>query len=624
MPTTRTERKTLKRSVKAQPLASSTALASGLGSGSLEGIEPAGRQTMRRGRPSAGLGSFGVLLAALASALVAMVVMLIGPFEHTASVVFSVEVPPGESEALSAYRSELLECAWRLLSPGGPDRGPAWEVAADGRGNTLRLNIVAEDPARGEEALRGVTEAYLARLGAAAEAALPGRSEAQRLLEQRLAQLRSALSRTVRHERDTRAALPAESPLHRRQAVRERLARKRRDFAAQRGRLDIAIRRLEELKASPIARHLPPDPLLRERAMLADVELQQALGELQVRLSAVRAHLLDVWQETAPVLEELIAAAGDVEQLGLMKGGAASARPSACGEAALERAAEAAGDYHRLLTTFAQAWTKEFIGLREAGVAPVGHGPTRVLDLAERLPRTLGDLLFTSSAKLTAIREQVRQVSERSDDQARHHVLIANLTRGFHALQSAHHRFEFAASMVRPANNFRLAAALKSADGLRRRTLRREQAIDLQLQREAREAAVQARQDEMAEVEQQIAELRAAGQAHVDAILGIQDRIDEVTSAADRYTSAKATAAALAQRIDELAAEIARTEQQLAELAASHQIPVRPQAVRVVSRQVERTPANLYRRMAYGWAAGATTFLGLMLVQRFAPRRRSV
>jgi len=610
--------------VEAQPLASSTALASGLGSGSLEGIEPAGRQTLRRGRPSAGPGSFGVLLAALASALVAMVVMLIGPFDHTASVVFSVEVPPGELEALSAYRRELLECAWRLLSPGGPDRGPAWEVAADGQGNTLRLNIVAEDPARGEEALRGVTEAYLARLAAAAEAALAGRSEAQRLLEQRLAQLRSALSRTVRHERDTRAALPAESPLHRRQAARERLARKRRDFAAQRGRLDIAIRRLEELKASPIARHLPPDPLLRERAMLADLELQQALGELQVRLSAVRAHLLDVWQQTAPVLEELMAAAGDMEQLGLMKGGAASARPSACGEAALERAAEAAGDYHRLLTTFAQAWTKEFIGLREAGVAPVGHGPTRVLDLAERLPRTLGDLLFTSSAKLTAIREQVRQVSEQSDDQARHHVLIANLTRGFHALQSAHHRFEFAASMVRPANNFRLAAALKSADGLRRRTLRREQAIDLQLQREAREAAVQARQDEMAEVEQQIAELRAAGQAHVDAILGIQDRIDEVTSAADRYTSAKATAAALAQRIDELAAEIARTEQQLAELAASHQIPVRPQAVRVVSRQVERTPANLYRRMAYGWAAGATTFLGLMLVQRFAPRRRSV
>lgn len=571
----------------------------------------------RRGKDSGGgTGNLALLLTALASTLVAMGVILSGPFEHAASLTFAVHVPPGDSEALRRYRNELMDCAWTFLAHRGPGEPLAWQVAADVPAGTVRVDLKVGDPAQGEDTLHDLAEAYLDHLGDVADDALAARGQGERIVEQRLARLRAALSRTMRRERDTRAALPAENPLDRRETARQALAVRRRAFAAGRRELHIATRRLEELRATALPEHPPVDPLARESALWADVELRQDLGELCVRLTAVRTYLLDVWQEASPALDELIAAAGDVEQLGLTKAGDVSATPQ---RAALERAAEAACDYHRLLTDFARTWTKEFVGVQQARVDPA---VARMLDVEERLSSTLGDFLFASSAQLTVIRDQVRAVGEQSDGQARHHVLIANLTRAFHALQTAHHRFEFAASMVRRSNNFRLAAAVKSAEGLRRRALRQERVIDLRLEQAAREAAAQAREEEIAALERGIAELRAAGQARVDGILDLQDRIDGVTPAADRFTGHTATAAVLGRRVTELAGEIARTEEQLAGLAAARQTPVDPQAVRVTASHVDPTPTNLPRRMAFGWAAGVTTFLALILVQRLLPRRR--
>ncbi|MHC4064717.1 MAG: coiled-coil domain-containing protein [Planctomycetota bacterium] len=540
--------------------------------------------------------------------------MLIGPFEYAATLVLAVDVAPGNLEALQPYRSELLECAWTRLTPVGSRQRADWQVAADAQAGTLSVEILVDDPAQGAETLVTLAATYLSRLRASAEAALAEGSDGERILRERLDRLRSTLSRATRQERDLRAALPTHNPILRRNATREELAQRRRDLSAQQHQLVIALRGLDDMKTGRPAQHPSIDQKARERAVRADVELQQDLEALRVRLTAVRTHLLDVWQQAAPILDELIAAGGDLQQLGAVE--VAGTGPQ---RADLERAVEAGGDYHRPLTTFAETWTKEFVALQQAKVDPAA---ARVLEVAERLPRTLGDFLYAASATLTDIRDRVRSVNEEPDGQARHHVLIARLTRAFHALQNAHHRFEFAASMVRATNNFRLAAALESADGLRRRTLRRMQLLELQLTEEARREAARARENAIADLEAEILEFRSAGQASVDAVLGLQDRIEGVTPVADQYTSSTATADTLAKRIGDLSTEIDRTERQLTDLVAARRAPVDPEAVSPAKPEVNPTPVNLSRRVAYGWAAGVSSFLILLLIQRFVPRRR--
>ena len=351
--------------------------------------------------------------------------------------------------------------------------------------------------------------------------------------------------------------------------------------------------------------------------MLGNVEFQQDRAELRVQLAAVRAELLEVWQDASPRLDDLIAAAGTLEQLGQNPHAS-----TATGDhrATLERATEAAADYRRRLGDLVRSWTKEFVTLQQDQPDPAA---ARVLDTHQRVTDLLGDFLFEASTTLTAVRDQVHSLNELSNDQARHHVLVADLTRAFHTLQAAHHQFEFAACQVRTGGNFRLAAAVKSARGLLRRTQYRLQELDRRLAERARQQARQARDDRIAELEQHCTELRALQQTGVEAIFEVQDRIDRVTSQAEDHVSATATAQAAARRADEIRTEIDQTRDSLTDLQARRKVPVRPEAVHLISRHVDSSPSNLNRRMAYGWAAAVTAFLALMLIQRLASTRRT-
>ncbi|MCP4249931.1 MAG: hypothetical protein GY778_23055 [bacterium] len=555
----------------------------------------------------------------LTATLAAAGVVVLGPLEYTASAVFTIDRPdsgPPDQPTIAPYRTELLVPAWNLLTDRELDRRFAWSVDTDIVARTLRLELIRPDPDRGRDLAAEIAQAYLDRLETLSEAARSERTEGEKLLEKRLEQLRAELSRIMRQQRDSQAAMAANNPLERRDQARGALSIQRRDLAARRAQLDAASARLASLEQMPLPDHPPVAPVARNNAQAADVELQQDLQELRVRLTAVRSSLLETWQASSPLLDELIAAAAATERIGQAE---PAPKSDAEFQAGLERAAEAATDYHQQLRNFAGGWTRAFVNLQQGEVDPAN---AEALDVQEQRTKALGDFLYASAASLTTLRDQVRALAGQSEGQARHHRLVADLTRSFHGLQAAHHRFEFAAANVRTSGNFRLAAAVKSSRGLRRRVERRQQFIEQRLEEQARQAAIRDRNEETASLRRQIAELRLATFQGVDAVLETQARIESVTGPADRYVTTTATAQARTRRLGELAVEIDRTEKQVRRMAADRSVPVTSEAVQLTHCGVDPTPANLGRRLTYGWATGVTVFVVLLLGQRLVPRRR--
>ncbi|MCH7814085.1 MAG: hypothetical protein IID40_08700 [Planctomycetes bacterium] len=583
----------------------------------LDGTDGWRRPKRRRDRGIT--GTLGVLLITLTATLAAIAVVVLGPLEYTASAVFSIDlsVPSSTDEpTIAPYRTELLVTAWNVLGERDPERRIHWSVAAEDAEHTLRLELIRPNPDRGRALAAEIAQAYLDRLAALAEAARSERTDGEQLLEKRLHRLRAELSRIMRQQRDTQAALAVDNPLERRDRARGELTLRRRNLTARRAQLDRASARLPTLEHRPLADHPPVDAVARRNARGADVELQQDLQELRVRLTAVRSSLLETWQASAPLLDELIAAAAATERLG-------QSEPAPNGDAeyqaGLERAAEAATDYHQQLRSFAQGWTRAFVNLQQGQVDPAA---AEALDVQEQRNKALGDFLYASAASLTTLRDQVRVLADQSEGQARHHRLVADLTRSFHGLQAAHHRFEFAAAKVRTSANFRLAAAVKSSRGLHRRIERRQQLIEQRLEEQARQTAIGDRNAQIAALHRQIGDLRSATFRSVDAILEAQDHIESVTGPADRYVTTTALAEARTRRLGELAVEIDRTEKQLRRIAADRSVPVTPEAVHLTHCGVDPAPVNLRRRLTYGWATGVTVFMVLLLGQRLVPRRR--
>ncbi|HUU85940.1 MAG TPA: hypothetical protein VM243_20775 [Phycisphaerae bacterium] len=579
--------------------------------------EPTAGYALRRRQPGTAMGSLRIVPLVLVSTLVGTAVVLVGPFEHRGTVVFSVDLQQEDADATPAYRTHLLECAAELFSSDEFGSGVTSSVSADSALGTLRLDIQTNDADRGQAALSELTDRFMERLERAAQAARANPTEGERILQDRLTRLEGTLSQATRQAHDTRSRTAGDDPKVARDSARRDLGRHRRTHNELHGRLTAATRELDELRAKPLPERPPINPALRERALLAEVEFQQDRAETRVQLAAARAQLLETWQEASPLLDELIAAAAALEQLGQdpHTAGATGAH-----RVTLERAIQAAADYRSRLAVFAQGWTREFVALQQDDLDPAA---ARVLDGQERVTDLLGDFLFEASAALTTVRDQVRELNELSDDQARHHVLVADLTRAFHVLQTAHHQFEFAASSVRTGANFRLAAAVQAARGLARRTQLRLQEIEQGLQQQARQQAQKERDDRIAELEQRCTELRVRERVALEAIFALQDRIDSVTPLADDYVSATATGQAAARRALEIETEIAQTRDALTLLREQRKIPVRPEAVHLISRHVDTTPSNLNRRIAYGWASAATTFVALLLIQWVASTRRT-
>jgi hypothetical protein len=554
----------------------------------------------------------------LVSAAVGVAVALAGSLEYRGEARFLVDVAPGDQDRLAPYRAELINHTWANMPT--PD-GPAtfrWDVSAEVEATVLQLILNTEDRQAGRQSLKNMAQRYLTHLSEVAERILTQPSEAEVVLQRRLQDLRSGLAEAARRQEAYEKSQPQGDASLDRNKVGERLRAHRGQFLDNHGQLRAAQELLAELKANPVPERPTIHPELIERALKADVPLQQDLAELQLRRAEIRLQLLNVWQSATPALEELVTAASELQRhLGAEEGD----RARGAHRAALERAIEAVDEYRGRLRRFSREWTTTFVDLsRDSDDQPASP---QILELQEAIAKLLADFLYEASSSLTVMRDQVRRLGAESDAQARHHVLTARLTRGFHSLQTAHHQFEFSASEVRPSDNFRLASAVRAVRGLRRRTQLRREEITQHLEQVVRYQREQTRESDIRNLGERTGQLSAAADASLEVMLESLDEFDTATAQAEDYAAAKAAWEAWAERVSELEADISNMQAALEKRAAQRRSPVRPEAVRLISCKMGVLPSNLPQRLAYGWAAFATALVILLGLQKLSPDRRA-
>ena len=223
---------------------------------------------------------------------------------------------------------------------------------------------------------------------------------------------------------------------------------------------------------------------IRNQTYAGIPELQQDMAELTTHLTLGRDRLEAIARTTAPRLDELIVTCSLLTQVEGITG-------SSVTDPEFKRETEQfltfGGLYHRRLDAFSRTWNEAMTGLQSLPADPLNP---RLLISHEQLRTVLGDFQFYGGRLLADLRESVQSLSERA--QAHENRACAEIKRRFHRLEADHRRLEFAASDIYPRNDFRLDAALRSAEGLSRRVSDRVRLVDAQLLQEAAKLARQA------------------------------------------------------------------------------------------------------------------------------------
>lgn len=537
-----------------------------------------------------------------------------GHFDYRCVVSFRIDGGVDDAATVAMYRREMhehLDTAHHQTTGAGAsgDTG-GWSVAGNPSGGGLVVTFVAHTPQEARAEMDRLAQSYRDHLARVAEQARGAVGQGEIFLTARVADLRRERSQLQGADGPTQPNVGEQNPVEQRETVTATLATHRDEYERVHGELGEALSRAQSLRAQPVPISGRLDDATRRAAQEADGDLTQDREELSVQLAELRSQLLEVGQRCAPLLDALQATASELVDVG---GSKVAQTARGAHRLAAERLNEAAATYQRRCEEFAREWTGELEKLRAAEADPPSSA---ILDGHDRLTKRLGDFLFATVSDLSAMQEQVDVLSSETHDAARHLELISTLTRGFRKLRTDHHQFEFAASDIKPLNNFRLDAALKSAQGLTRRVSDRVKNIDRRLEEQAYQQAIQDRDQELAELDRRIGELRQLQESHVAAMLEAQDGLTDAALRVDDYLRNRFSADQRAQRVEQLGSEIASMEAQLDTLAANRPSPVDPAAVTVVRRHVDPTPINLKERLAYGGLVTATTLLVMLLGHR--------
>jgi hypothetical protein len=558
-----------------------------------------------------------LLAAAGVLALAAGVITVwAGHFNYQCTLAFRIDGRAGDKAGWAAYRREMHE----YIDTSGlhlerADVSVGGSVAADRPGGELVVTFVAPTPRDGLARIVHLAASYPHHLKQVAERARGTVGQGEMMLAARLADLRRERSDLAGADGPPKPNATGQTPLEQRQAVTTTLADRRNEYDRVHRELREALSRSKDVLSRPIPKSGRLDEATRHAAQNADVELTEDRAALTVQLAELRSQLLEVGLRCSPLLAELRATAAELVDVGDSK---AAQTAQGAHRLAAERLIEAAAAYQRRCEEFAQEWTGELEKLRATEAEP--H-TSEIIDRQDRLTKRLGDFLFATVSDLSAMQEQIDVLSSETHGAARHLELISTLTRGFRKLRTDHHQFEFAASDIKPLNNFRLDAALKSAQGLARRVSDRVRGIDQRLEEQAYQQAVQDRDRELAALDRRIEELRQLQESHVAAMLEAQDGLTDAAFRVDDYLRDQFSEEQRGERMKQQDKEITSIQAQLDTLAANRPSPVDPDAVTVLRQYVDPTPINLKQRLAYGGLVTATMLLVLMLGHRLVTGR---
>lgn len=496
----------------------------GTSGGSAVDALAAARQQIATSRPQSSRSrlprarSGWLLLAALAGTLPAF----LAPSEHATRATLRIQGPQAAMRA-EVYRRSLLDFAWRHLD-GMPELKAAirWSVDTP-HPDYLALQVSSADGRRGLEVARDIARGFVEDIRKESDALRTTQSETEILLtsyagqlQQRMESAEAQVAARVR-ERDGR------TPAADYESLTARWTSARADFEGVREQLLAAAAALSQLQASGEPAHglVPADDRLK--ALAADLTLQQDLKELHVKLTELKLHLLSAWKESTVPLEAL-----NTETKALLAaigrtGNEANDPSQPNADRPVDDFTAVAQQLFGNVTELTVAWQREFATLRQMEADPMAG---EIIDMHERVRLLLNKFLFDSGQQLTKLRAQIRESDLIGGDDARHHVRQSELLQAFHAVQSAHHRFESVAAALETRSNFQIDSALRSATGLRRRSQQQIRGIDERLERKAMELARQEYREALVRAGVQVDDLRSRADKLVTELVSLQESLN--------------------------------------------------------------------------------------------------
>jgi len=549
----------------------------------------------------------------LAAALVVGTAMVFaGRLEHRCAAMIHITGPNAEGLTADCRRA-LLDYAWLNSAPGGPAESPRrWQVDVPATA-TLRLSLTAPDRRKGLEVVRETAAGYIADLRGQWEAARATPSAAEQILSQRTHELQRRLQDGAARLEAIQTAAPTGDPAAVRAMLLEQGTMLRSRFAAARSRLAAARDELQGFRQLPLPTYGIVDGSERRDALQADSALQQDLEELQVNLLELQRHLFRAAEEAAESMKELLAACEAMVRTLETHKDAAFAEPGRMTMAAI---ASEAASYQDKLQQFAEAWTTDFSGRDHL---PEDRLADELLDLHERGRALLNDFLFNADRHLGTMRTSLQEFG--AGDNPRLYVLQSDLARAFQGLQSAHHRFAFAAEQIEARDNFRLDSALKVARGLRRRTREQIAAIDEQLQKRALERAREKHAEALERAQAEVEGLRVETEGISIELVDLLESLNATLDENDRFLNAAIQTEWAAAQQELAAADFTALQRHLDEVAAARSAVSAGNDLELLDVAVVGRPANLSQRLRTGGLAALCTLLTVGLGQWWLARR---
>jgi len=557
----------------------------------------------------------GVLLVTLPLLAVAVALRLAPKCFHAR---IEISASSGAAGAATEARAFLLDNCWQFVQT-LVKTYPAAGYLLDGDCPQGRLCVRLLAPSRqaGVDWVGDFTrfwDAAVNRRVAAARAEVSGR---QARTEKRLAEFEQQLAAADSELRTSaEPAAAADTPITRLTSEWVGLQAEWEEFVARRDRLEETRRARSALVNAPPIRSAYVDPQKREQKYAEHVALSEDLRHLEIQLGQVRTSLLTIGESASASLEELLAAAADISRLAET---AAAGSRSPTEQPLLEQTSEKAAEFHHEATLFAQAWTRDLMGLRELNPNPQTND---LLAMHDRLVERVKDFLSASDAAVATLRRRLRSLGEQPGGSASTHVLDASILRRFHDLQTAQRTFTQVAGEMFAADNYLLEAALQSARGLWHRTQSARREVDAALEAEAVSLAIDERNRQIAALSEELNRVNLELLELVETIRAHSLRSADLVAGIPDYLATANLSALARLKVELLQGQVRDLAEDRAELTARDQRAGAWADLRVAGSNVGNLPANLTELARTALLAGAATLLGLIGAFRLIDRVR--
>lgn len=537
-------------------------------------------------------------------------------FEYRCTASFQI-TPNPTSDQMDFYRKELLDYTWLRLEniTRAPTNRRAWFVDSPA-GGKLRLCLTITDRVTGLNSVKVMADDYLKNMDAFRLQALstPTAGETtlrdyMTILQQRLIKVKGQADALINH-------LPADDPGENRDSLRDQWKNLNEEFVQTRNRLTHAIEELDQLRSEPEPSVGVVSAQHRKEVLQADRTLQQDLKELAVNLTELKLYLLEIWQQSAGPLEKLAASSESLRHL-VINTPLHTLHEDIRGQ--FESLSSKILTYQKHLEPFARSWTKEFVTLRRTEINAYDD---TLLTTYHHIRSKMNDFLYVAARHLSDMRMIVTRIGESQSDHTRYYVLQSELLRAFQRVQSAHHRFEFAAGNMETSANFRLDTALKSSRGFNRRTRQHIAAIDRRLRSTALHQAREQHREEMKVASRLVNETRTSADQTIEHLVQIQSDLNLTTDEAQAYQRALYEAELATGRLQSLQSHLGEVHHRLKDMKDRHADTFETTRIELLSCDVQNQPVNLIERVRIGGLGAILTLFTVLLGQWWVGRRR--